>query len=379
MKSSDSRHVIIIGGNHHNTLGVIRALGYKGLKSKIHLILEGDSKSFVSKSKYLNKSEIYYIKNEFEIPELLVSITSCLQDKPVVIACGDHYISALDDKYDELKKYCILPNAKATQGRINFYLDKENQDKVAKSNGLSIPEFDIVNTKTLTEYDILPCILKPINSVNGSKSDIAVCRTHEGIIQYIKEHPDIDKIRVEKFIDKVFEFQLIGCSLYQDIIIPGYTNIIRQPQNTNTGYLIYRPISDGFILPELLQSVKAFIQEIGYYGLFSVEFLRDKQGNDFFLEINMRNDGNAYCVTTAGVNLPYIWYKYCDKGHQQIHEPRTFKHEIYWMPEADFRNAKKVGIFKWVREWFLADSHGIACCKDPYPLVSRFISKLVHL
>lgn len=93
----------------------------------------------------------------------------------------------------------------------------------------------------------------------------------------------------------------------------------------------------------------------------------------------MRNDGNAYCVTTAGVNLPYIWYKYCDKGHQQIHEPRTFKHEIYWMPEADFRNAKKVGIFKWVREWFLADSHGIACYKDPYPLVSRFISKLVHL
>ena len=24
---------IIIGGNHHNTLGVIRALGYKGIKS----------------------------------------------------------------------------------------------------------------------------------------------------------------------------------------------------------------------------------------------------------------------------------------------------------------------------------------------------------
>ena len=196
-----------------------------------------------------------------------------------MIACGDHYISTLDNKFDELKEYCILPNAKATQGMINFYLNKENQDKIAISNGLSIPKFDIVNTEKLTECNILPCILKPVNSVKGSKSDIAVCRTHEEIIQYIKEHPDIDKVRVEKFIDKVSEFQLIGCSLYQDITIPGYTNIIRQPQNTNTGYLVYRPISDGFISPELLLSVKAFIQEIGYYGLFrDIQLMPSEEG-----------------------------------------------------------------------------------------------------
>ena len=39
-------------------------------------------------------------------------------------------------------------------------------------------------------------------------------------------------------------------------------------------------------------------------------FVRDNEGNDYFLEINMRNDGNAYCVTSAGVNLPYIWCYY---------------------------------------------------------------------
>ena len=77
MKSAESRHVIIIGGSHHNTLGVIRALGYKGLKNQIHLILEGDSNSFVSKSRYLNNSEIYYIKNYYcPLNHKIVSPTS---------------------------------------------------------------------------------------------------------------------------------------------------------------------------------------------------------------------------------------------------------------------------------------------------------------
>ena len=26
------------------------------------------------------------------------------------------------------------------------------------------------------------------------------------------------------------------------------------------------------------------------------------------MEINFRNDGNAICVTAAGISLPYIWY-----------------------------------------------------------------------
>ena len=60
----------------------------------------------------------------------------------------------------------------------------------------------------------------------------------------------------------------------------------------------------------LLQKCISFIREVGYTGLFSMEFLRDKYGNDYFMEINFRNDGNAISVTEAGVNLPYIWYAY---------------------------------------------------------------------
>lgn len=34
----EQNNIIVIGGNHHNTLGVIRLLGYKGLRPYVILI-----------------------------------------------------------------------------------------------------------------------------------------------------------------------------------------------------------------------------------------------------------------------------------------------------------------------------------------------------
>lgn len=132
------------------------------------------------------------------------------------------------------------------------------------------------------------------------------------------------------------EFQLIGCSLDggETIIIPGYTRILRQPRNTNTGYLEYSPIEG---LDYDSEAVHEFIRKIGYSGLFSVEFIRDENNKDYFLEINMRNDGNAYCVKSAGVNLPFIWCYYSVFG-QLPNLPMTFSNSIRFIP--DFNDLK---------------------------------------
>ena len=53
-------------------------------------------------------------------------------------------------------------------------------------------------------------------------------------------------IEIQQYVDKEMEYQLIGCSLNagETIIIPGFTTILRQPPNTNTGYLKYNPINE---------------------------------------------------------------------------------------------------------------------------------------
>ena len=84
-----------------------------------------------------------------------------------------------------------------------------------------------------------------------------------------------------------------------------------------------------------------------------MEYLRDRNGNDYFMEINMRNDGNGICVTGAGVNLPYIWYQYCVGEDYQKEASNTIK-DIFVMPEFDdFRNyvvSRRISLWDWIKD-----------------------------
>ena len=376
MMNNSDNDVFIIGGNHHNTLGVIRALGEQGLKNKKYLFIESQGDDFVSKSRYIKRDNVYLFNDEKILAQSVVNIAKKSNSRPIVICCGDHYINELDKSYNVLKNYCILPNADSKQGRISLYLNKERQRELAKKIGLNLPKslYMMLDKGKLCDVS-LPCIIKPVNSIEGGKSDIAICRTKENLESYIIEHPTKHEVIVEDFIEKSMEFQLIGCALSNEIIIPGYTSIIRQPENTNTGYLRYSPLQDKIIRANLLEKVKSFIREVGYKGLFSVEFIRDQEGDDYFLEINMRNDGNGYCVTCAGVNLPYIWYKYADSTSDII-ERISIRKPIYWMPEADIKNAKTIGYIKWIQEWISAAGHGIFNIRDPYPIIYAIASRI---
>lgn len=50
------------------------------------------------------------------------------------------------------------------------------------------------------------------------------------------------------------------------------------------------------------------------------------------MEINFRNDGNAICVTAAGVNLPFIWYLNCI-GEDYRKEAQKMVQSVYVMPD----------------------------------------------
>ena len=102
---------IVIGGNHHNTLGVIRSLGLADT-TDIKLILVGKDDDFVSRSKYVKKKNIIKIESDESLPATLLKIGKESSTKPVVICSSDTSISIIDQNFDELSKYLVLPNAK---------------------------------------------------------------------------------------------------------------------------------------------------------------------------------------------------------------------------------------------------------------------------
>lgn len=58
----DCIQVAVIGGAHHNTLGVVRALGEQGIrKENIHVLLIGDhltNRNIISASKYVLEKNV---------------------------------------------------------------------------------------------------------------------------------------------------------------------------------------------------------------------------------------------------------------------------------------------------------------------------------
>lgn len=91
---------IIIGGNHHNTLGVIRALGYKGIQSLVLLVTD-ENDPFVSFSKYILKCVL--LKSKQEIVPYLLNYAKDKNNKIVIISCADYVTSELDNAFDALK------------------------------------------------------------------------------------------------------------------------------------------------------------------------------------------------------------------------------------------------------------------------------------
>lgn len=317
--------VIVIGGDHHNTLGVIRSLGERGLRSNLILVTPFKL-TYVNYSKYINRN--WKINRDDKIVDLLLNEYMAEQEKPVVICCSDSSSGVIDDNRDKLEPYFVLPGADE-QGYISALMSKKRMAEIAFEIGLNIPQSYYVKDPNSELSQIkLPCIIKPIVSRNGSKNEIDICRNWEELRGYVVSH-EIQNYQIQDFIDKDFEYQLIGCSTKNEVIIPGVSRILRPCKGSNTSFLHYTPLDECFCE---IEKCKEFVRRTKYHGLFSLEFLRDRNGKDYFLEINFRNDGNAICVTASGMSLPYIWYLDCI-GADYSGERNKKIEPVYVMPD----------------------------------------------
>lgn len=341
--------VYILGGNHHNTLGVIRSLGEKGIRSNV-IIQTEDSQSYVSKSCYINRCWI--VNKDDEIIGLLRKEQVRLnEEKALVITCSDNLSALIDTYRDELISSYYLPCANEP-GRITHLMDKEVMSQLARNVGFTVPYSVSLNTKDNYEIDFpMPWIIKPLVSKEGSKKDIERIYNIDEWVNYCKSHES--KVQVQSLIDKKFEYQLIGLSLDSgnEVIIPGVSIVLRPSKTSNTGFLHYTPLDNSY--RQVLKICEQFLRTTCYSGLFSLEFLRGKDGNDYFMEINFRNDGNAICVTASGVNLPYIWYLYSMGADYHNELNKCHVNSVYVMPElADIAliRQKELGLLQWFKD-----------------------------
>lgn len=362
MNSSD---VVVIGGNHHNTLGVLRSLGYEGVSSILVLVAKEDEDTYIDHSCFIKKC--IRITDDDKIVGVLLELSKEVNGKMVIIVCSDSASSIIDLNRNLLKESYWLPGCDE-QGLVTRMMDKAMLTNYGGSMGLNVPISWVVEKKEDISGVVYPCISKPILSKDGHKSDIKICNTEEDIIRLLEEGTCY-KYQVQEYIEKDFEYQLIGLSLNggEMVIIPGISKCIRPCPGTNTGFLKYQE-TESLDVP--LEKCRELIINLKYSGLFSIEFLRDKSGVDYFLEMNFRNDGNAISATKSGFNLPYLWYLYCVGGDYCDYLNRCKFRPVLVMPELNdlhFVRTREISLIQWLKDLARTDAFMEYDCSDKVP------------
>lgn len=294
-------------------------------------------------------------------------------NREIIISCADAVTEHLNLYRDRLSERYILPGV-PEQGKMVGLMDKTTMIAMAAKRGVYAPEvWSLPADKGKVTF---PCITKAHVSSHGGKSDIVICRNKEQFETFLKENTD--DLFAQAYIDKLEEVQFIGCSLRdgEDVIVPGMSKVLRSQPNTNTGFLEYGPIDPFY--NDAVEKAKLYIKDCQYSGLFSFEIMRGKDNRIWFLEINFRNDGNAWCVTKAGVNLPVIWVKSCqgEDYTSEIKVPNT----IVMMPE--FQDIKlvlqrKVSLWQWIKDFKRTDYFMEYDKNDPKPFWQFIKDKII--
>lgn len=301
---------IVFALEHYNPLGQIRSLGEMGI-NPVYISVKRRYE-VATKSKYI--STLHKVDSIEDGYELLMKDYGNfdVDHKPYVIFSDDRSVGYFDLHFDEWKGKFIAFNAGKT-GRINAYMDKYEIQQIAKKHGFNmLDSFVIGKDNPLPENLWYPIITKDISPNSGNwKSDVFICQDVAELKDAITKI-ESPLIMIQHFVDKQNEMALEGYCVNHGKEIHIVTQMTWK-------YLIqgyYSPYHDVcmFTDKEMEKKLQAMFEEIGFEGIFEVEFLIDKDGTFYFMEINFRASAWNPTGLAAGMPLAYLWVKGMENG-----------------------------------------------------------------
>lgn len=262
-------------------------------------------------------------------------------DKSYIICTGDSEAEFIDLHEDILWPFYITP---ARGGCIGSYFNKETQYDLAKELNIKIPKSIVFQKGDGIENILLryPILTKPFNSADGCKGDIHVCKNQTELRQAIFRAGACNTFILQEFIDKDYEINTLGVRTENGVIWGGSIQKYRHnPWIVGSGTFAKIYPVQKFGLP--LKKIEAFLNVVGYYGPFSVEFLH-KSGENYFLEVNFRNDGLGHVATSAGMNLPAL---YVDGNSKHLRQFKSLYMMNVWL-DFSLVYKRKISIFRWL-------------------------------
>lgn len=345
--------VIVFGQHCWNSLGQIRSFGELGIKSHVLWINNDD---FTPKhSRYV---ETFHSFSSFEDGfDFLLSSFFDIGKKYLITTDSDKVVSWLDQHFDELKDRFYFFNA-GQQGRLSSFMAKDRQLKLAEEFGLNVPKTKIVKKGQLIHGLEYPVFTKSLDSYSfGWKSNSFICRNELELLEAYESIKD-DSIILQEFIEKDNEVAIEGISYHggRDVYMPIQGEYLRIEDG---GFGTWKRNETYHLGNELKTKIQNIMNHIGYYGVFEIEFIRDKKGILYFLEINFRHTQYNHALTDMGVNLCQL-FALSQINDAIVEDEIIIKSPSITMNEYSeyykYVKTGRIGLLKWICDIFKTNS-----------------------
>lgn len=374
--------VILIGGNHHNGLGLARSFGVNGIKPYGVIVGEGAEHGFVRKSKYWAKT--WVIKSDDEIVEFLLNAFQNEKEKPVVIPYSDGAAEEIDLNLDRLKEHFLLPSIGGQQGKIAELMDKQKQVEFAQTYGIPMAKSCVVDLSDirLPEDMIYPCIVKPVVSAEGEKSDIRKCDTETQTVEYLQKlrQKGYHRFLVQEYLNYDTEYLMVGSISGQNQCWVNSKKIRVWPVVGGSSSCLQ--VTNQKNVSDFFESVRYAFQQITYDGFYDVDVLQ-VNGKLYLNEVNWRNSGTIYSVLGSKVYYPVNWYYWKTKNQSPENFTQSCLDEtVYTIDESlDLRHVAcgNITLKRWLRDKKKSKAFALWYTPDMRPAIAQYLHLLKEL
>lgn len=371
------KQVIVFGNDHTNTVGIVQALS-EFFCSKIDTLLFGEITGYVRASNFT--SRIFSACDASSCISLLLEQVDSFPKNTVIIpSCDSAAISLYQNKDDLLQKGFIVGGSRKNIDIVSLF-NKNIQVQFAKDSGFNVPDSVIVRSANdLISNNNYPCLIKPLISAHGSKSQIRICRNKEELLEQYESIGGNSNVILQQYINRDYEISILGCALKDGkCIIPVVEDkLTLYPKLVGLECLAHvHKLSDD----DIRNSISLLMRAIGYVGLFSVEMMHCvDDGKFYFTEVNLRNDGAQSFILKCGINLPAVHVlDLLDMpipNYEEVH-PGYY---IWDMHHLKSLLSLDISIIQWLKEILKSNGFLMYNKRDKKPFYQQYIYMLKKL
>lgn len=359
---------VVLGNDHTNSVGVIQTLGLAGYD--VYAFVWGRNNGFV-KSCHFTKGIVSGKNAEVCVLKLKESFP---QEKgPIpVIACCDSAALSLELHKDELKNKFAFEYVKG-KFSLSELSEKTLQVELASNAGFRVPRSCVMTDLETLPTDVnYPCLIKPLVSCLGAKSDIRICKNEVELLNNLASLRFTKKILLQQYIERDYEISVLGCGLSNGgCIIPCVEyKLTLYPKKVGLECTaIIQPLNDKTII----EPITRLIEAIGYVGVFSVEMMHSKEDDNFyFTEINLRNDGANSFIRKAGVDLINCHVSDLLGKNISYNNPSQLGYYIWEMHHFQSLLSKDISVRQWLSDIRKSKGFLLSCNNDMKPFYKQF-------